>query len=104
MDHLICNTVTEGCWVPANQRTCTTCDVAVWVSADMTPVVDSGKVTPLCGACWNATPDSDSVYALHPSQMRQLAEAGILDFAHQFVTAINTLRERPMKHDRNTTP
>lgn len=100
MDHLICNTATEGCWVPANQRTCAACGVSVWVSADMTPVVDAGKVTPTCVACWDATPDNGGMHALHPSQMRQLAEAGVLDFAHQFVTTINALRERPGESGR----
>jgi hypothetical protein len=88
---LICNTLDEGHLVPSDLRTCGSCGTEVYVSREMTPVVDSGEASPICGRCWLVY-DGDGVYALHPRQMAGLAESQVLAFAHQFITEMNTLR------------
>jgi hypothetical protein len=94
VDLLICNTVAEGHRVPSQLRTCDFCGTEVYVSREMTPVADSGEASPICGRCWVVyeSPD-EAIYALHPRQMHALAESDVLEFAHEFVTHMNTLRQ-----------
>jgi hypothetical protein len=92
---LICNTFAEGHGVPSDLRTCGSCGTDVWVSREMTPVVDSGEASPICGPCWVVydCPD-EATYALHPRQMAGLAQSQVLDFAHLFITEMNERRQR----------
>jgi hypothetical protein len=90
-DLLICNTLDEGHRVPSDLRTCGSCGTEVWVSEEMTPVVDSGEASPICTPCWLVY-DGEGTYALHPRQIAELAESQVLAFACQFITEMNTLR------------
>lgn len=85
--------------VPAVQRLCVECGYAVWVSLTMAPRVDSGEYPPVCLECLPGVlarqPSVDG--QIHPDQIPELRELGILEFTHNFLDTLN----RAMQAERN---
>jgi hypothetical protein len=70
------------------------CREAVWVSAALVARVDSGELPPVCLECLPGVlatvPDWE--VQLHPDQVDELRQLGILDYAKRFIAYNNAKR------------
>lgn len=97
----MCGSLADGCGgVVANIRECgypgkkrrgddgteDTCGAQVWVSAAMTPLVDSGELRPMCWPCQHTTGQS---VTLHDSEIKILTELGWLEQGWRIIAEIN---------------
>ena len=83
---LVCNTLAEGCRVASNIRDCR-CGAQVWVSALMTPLVDSGELRPMCWPCHRRTGRSVTI---HDREIDELTRLGQLGEGWQVITEMNS--------------
>jgi hypothetical protein len=99
MQLLLCNTLAEGHAVPSRQRQCTYCDAALWVSTGLVPAVDTRELAPICAPCLQAGKHGQPItgFGIHPDQLPQLAEAGILNYAKRKIDTLNT-RVKKRRH------
>ena len=83
--------------VPSVTAWCFACGTEVWVSHTMWPMVKSGEVRPACIPCAKDYMDrNDDTVAIHPRQVDELAQCGMLLFSMDLVDAINR-RQRNQK-------
>lgn len=93
---LICSLSSQIPGTPAVVRTCHECGTEVWVSLAMQPRVDTGELQPLCQPCAPAATDPDNQYAMiHPDQVAELRNIGILGFAKDVVATFNQTGQWP---------
>jgi hypothetical protein len=82
---LVCNSLTEGCQVASNIRHCP-CGTQVWVSALMTPLVDSGALCPVCRPCHRQT---GRTVTIHPREIDELTRLGRLEEGWHIIAEMN---------------
>jgi hypothetical protein len=88
---LVCNSVAEGCAVPSNLRECL-CGTQVWVSALMTPLVDSSELRPRCWSCHHKT---GHTVTLHDRTIDELTRLGRVDEGWQIIAEMNSHQSHP---------
>lgn len=89
--NLYCMRTTYAPGVPALERFCTVCAWPVWVSRTMVGRVDSGEMEAVCNVCGRHVLETTErpIAELHPDQLGELAQLGILGFSRQFVANMN---------------
>lgn len=101
---LVCSPCTQAPTpTGANRFTCHRCSADVWVSSSMTLHVMTGKVRPTCVRCASGVMNVVGKEAMiHPDQVAELRELGILDFATRTVEHVNRAarREQARRHRR----
>lgn len=77
--------------IPASVvRYCDLCKESVWISQVLVPRVDSGEMGAICMACLPGVMSTVDVEAqLHPDQISELRDLGVLDYAQRFITRFN---------------
>ncbi len=83
---VVCNPLAEGCGEASNLRTCRQCDTQVWVPVAMTPLVEAGKLRPICWSCHHTTGRS---VTLHPLAIDALTKLGRLEEGRRLMGDIN---------------
>ncbi|MBV8995200.1 MAG: hypothetical protein JO287_16220 [Pseudonocardiales bacterium] len=86
MKFLVCNSLAEGCEVPSNLRDCQ-CRTQLWVSALMTPLIDSGELRQQCWRCHHKT---GRTVTLHPREIEALTAIGQLEKGWRIIAEMNS--------------
>lgn len=87
---LVCALATQRSLAGAEERWCHVCSAAVWVSQSMLPRVEKGAALPTCLVCANGLiPQVASHAVIHPDQVAELRQTGLLGTAHQVVARLN---------------
>lgn len=96
---LVCVPTTMESVPGAGRSTCRGCGVSVWVSAAMVAHLLVGKVRPTCLTCAQGVLRSPGIEAMiHPDQVSELRELGLLGNAQMTVNAVNRAARR--RHGR----
>lgn len=101
---LVCERADTIPGVPAAERWCNGCGTGVWVSHSMLWHADNGRVNPICLLCAHGSMVlTGREAAIHPDQVDELRQAGVLDFAREAVAELNREARRRHGHDRRRT-
>jgi hypothetical protein len=84
---LVCNGLADGCVVASNLRDCTQCGTQLWVATFMTPLVESGKLRPICWPCQRKT---GQPVTIHLREIQVLTELGRLDEGWRIIGEMNS--------------
>lgn len=84
-------TVTPG----SVARYCHLCAESVWVSPALLPRIDSGEMEAICLQCLpGVLVACDWEAGIHPDQVNELQQQGILDYARKFIDKFNQDHQR----------
>lgn len=94
---IACNSVEElrDPPVPCEVAKCIACEGTVWITASLYPRVTTGELEPVCLTCLPHVAEAigEAIETrIHPDQERELAEAGLLDYARSLVDEMNRLQ------------
>lgn len=82
--------------VPSEVVACGTCGSRVWISVTIYPRVLTDELVPVCLLCLPQVAEAagnELEARIHPDQEKELAEAGVLDYAQSLVERWNALIE-----------
>ena len=85
VNYLVCTRLADGCEVASNLRECR-CGTQLWVTVLMTPLVDSGELTPQCWPCHRKI---GRTVTIHPREIEELARLGRLNDGWRIIEEMN---------------
>lgn len=99
---LICTPIDRMALTNSSQRPCSECGGVAWVSAAMVDKVDNGTMRVVCVPCAAPLMVPGVKMEIHPDQVGELYDAGLLGYAAHFSDKITQNPDRWYDYERGS--